>query len=302
MRRYFNPSVDLREICDSYHDEGEMGLPRELIDEIMRYNDLHTLESCSLTSRAFYSAARPLIHRRLVLGTRSAHPGLHVLRDPTLDQADVRYAHYLSATEKRGLLRYGYVQELDLDLSFGQPEDILQLKQLRALETVHTLKIRSLHLDKVLPLFDRCFSQFVPTLRSLSLRKTRCEDIHKLMEFLCRFPHLDDLKLIDPRGLAYGNRVAIASQGSKGPRPQPPPFGDRLVLDGSGPLVQSLLDLPGAIRFHTIEARSRLNDLAKLPVACSSTLEVLSIRCFDDSKSSTLILKHRRTEGSPSND
>jgi len=279
-----------------------MGLPRELIDEIMRYNDLQTLENCSLTSKAFYSAARPLIHRRLVLGMRSAHPRLHVLCDSILDQTDVRYAPYLSATETIGLLRYGYVQELDLDLSFGQPEDILQLKQLRALKTVHTLKIRSLDLDKVLPLFDRCFSQFVPTLRSLSLRKTWCEDIHKLMEFLCRFPHLDDLKLIDPHGLAYGYRLATALQGSKGPRPQPPPFGGRLVLDGSGPLVQLLLDLPGGIRFHTIEARSRLNDLAKLPVACSSTLEVFSIRCFDGSKSSTLTLRHRRTEGSPSND
>jgi len=64
-----------------------MGLPRELIDEIMRYSDLRTLKSCSLTSRAFYSAARPLIHRRLVLC--SVYSGSRVPRDPTIDQADV---------------------------------------------------------------------------------------------------------------------------------------------------------------------------------------------------------------------
>ena len=53
----------------SYHSKGEMGLPRELINMIMRYtSDLQTLKSCSLASRAFYSAARPLIHSKMVLG------------------------------------------------------------------------------------------------------------------------------------------------------------------------------------------------------------------------------------------
>ena len=223
-------------------------------------------------------------------------PGPHVPRDPTLEKANV---HYLSATEKLGLLRYGYVRELDLDLSFGKSEDVLQLKQLRTLETVHTLTIRSLPLHEVLPIFDRCLSQFVPTLRSLSLKETRCENAHKLMEFVCRFPHLDDLELTDPCGPKHEHGLAVAP-GSKGPQPQQPlPFGGRLVLQGFGPLVQSLLDLPGGIRFHTIEARSHLKDLAKLLVTCSSTLEVLTIRCFDNRESSALSLKHQPTKGSP---
>ena len=198
VRLLFGPSVDLQEICDSYHDEGEMGLPRELIEEIMRYNGLQTLKSCSLTSKAFYSAVRPLIHRRLVLGIGSAFLGPHVPRDPTLEQANVPHAYYLSATENHGLLRYGYVRELYLNLCFGNPEDILQLKQLRTLETVHTLTIRHLIPGEVLPTFDRCFSQFVPTLRSLSLERARCENGHRLMQFVCQFPHLDDLAIISP--------------------------------------------------------------------------------------------------------
>jgi len=276
-----------------------MGLPRELVEEIMRYNDLQTLKSCSLTSKAFYSAARPLIHRRLVLGLGSAFPGPHVFRDPTLDQADVHHAHYLSATERHGFLRYGYVRELDLDLCFGEPEDILQLKQLRALETVHTLTIRLLIPHKVLPTFDRCFSQFVPTLRSLSLEQPRCENAHRLMEFVCQFPHLDDLALINPCGPRYEPGLAVAPPGSKGPQPeQPLPFGGRLVLDGFGSLVRSLLDLPGGIRFHSIEARSHLEDLAALLVASSSTLEDLSIRCLDNRKSIALNSENQSTGGS----
>jgi len=57
------------------------------------------------------------------------------------------------------------------------------------------------------------------------------------------------------------------------------------------------LDLPGGIRFHTIEARTRLQDLTKLLAACSSTLEVLSIRCFDNGEFSTIIPKYQSTEG-----
>ena len=98
---YF-PSVDLQQLCDSYHDEGVMGLPRELITEIMRYNDIETLKRCSLTSRAFYSAARPLVHRRMVLGVGSAIHGLALEKlplDTSLDRADVFHARYLSEAE-----------------------------------------------------------------------------------------------------------------------------------------------------------------------------------------------------------
>jgi len=269
-----------------------MGLPRELIEEIMRYNGLQTLKSCSSTSKAFYSAARPLIHRRLVLAFDSAFPGPHVPRDPTLGQTDVPHAHYLSAAEKQGLLRCGYVRELGLDLSFGDPDDVFQLKQLRALESVHALRIRFVVVHKALPAFDRYFSQFVPTLRSLSLEGVCCETAHMLMEFICQFPHLDDLSLTNPRYLEYKRGLAVVPPGSKWPQPQQPlPFRGRLILNGFGPLVQSLLGLPGGIRFHSIEARSHLQDLAELVVGCSSTLEVLIIHCFDNRKPSTSTLK-----------
>lgn len=296
---YF-PSADLQQLCDLYHGEGGMELPRELVDEIMQYHDLHTLKNCSLTSRALYSATRPLIHRRMALGVGSAVRGSHLERLPLdLDQAELFHARYLSAAEDRGLLRYGYIREVRLNLSIGNPENVLRLRQLLALETVHTLEIEMLDLHKILPIFGRCFAQFVPTLRSLSLKTTYCENAHQLMEFVCRFPSLDNLELMNPCGLGHAAFVG-APPGTEGPRPQHPlPFGGHLVLNGMGPLAQCLLDLPGGIRFRSIDASSYLRDLAKLLVACSSTLEVLSIRCFDSRMSSTLILTRRSTEGSP---
>ena len=261
---YF-PSVDLLQLCDSYHDKGEMHLPQELIDKILRYDgDLQTLKSCSLVSRAFYSAARPLIHSRMALGVGSAVRGSYpedLPMDDIFAQADVFHARHLSTLEERGLLRYGYIREVDLDLGIGNPESVLQLQQLRTLETVHTLKITRLDLPKFMPIFDHCFSQFVPTLRSLNLDGTRCEDAHQLMEFVCRFPHLDDLALINPCALADFTYPNIPP-GSKGPRPpRPLPFAGHLVLNGTGSLVQCLLDLPSGIRFRSIEVSSHIQDL-----------------------------------------
>jgi len=271
-----------------------MGLPRELINEIMRYNDRQTLESCSLTSRAFYSAARPFVHSRMALGIRSLVHGSHSVMAPRYgpgnwDQADVFHACHLSAAEERGLLRYGYVREVHLDLGVGNPEKVLQLQHLLALGTVHTLTIQRLDLHKILPIFDRCFSQFVPTVRSLGLESTHCDDANQLLEFACRFPHLDDLKLVNPCGPGDSLRLVDAPSGSKGPRPQRPlPFGGHLVLRGGSSLVQCLLDLPGGIRFRSIEIDSDQKDSAKLLVACSSTLEVLNICCFESCRSAAL--------------
>ena len=289
------PSVDLQKLCDSYHDEGEMGLPRELINEIMHHNDRETLERCSLTSRTFYSAARPFIHRRLALGVgsvvRGSYPETQLLEvtDAGWDRVDVFHARYLSEAEGRGLLRHGYVKEVYLNLILGIPENVLRLQHLRALETVHTLTIKGLDLHQILPIFDRCFSQFVPTLRSLTLETACCENTHQLMEFVCRFPHLDDLELVNPCGPDRSRELAAAPPGSKGPRlQQTSPFGGHLVLKGSPFLVQCLLDLPGGIRFRSIETDGRQKDLVKLLVACSSTLEVLKIVCFESRRSTTL--------------
>jgi len=193
------------------------------------------------------------------------------------EQADVFHARYLSAAEERGLLRYGYIQEVRLDLSrLNHPVNVLQLQQLRALETVR--------LPQILPIFDSCFSQFVPTLRSLSLQKARCDDVHQVMEFICRFPHLDDLAFTHSH---YGE-LAGSPPGPGGPRPrQPLPFRGHLDLGAPLHLVQCLVDLPGGVHFRSIKVFSHLDDLEKLLAACSSTLEALTIHHFDICESGT---------------
>jgi len=271
-----------------------MGLPRELIDKILCYNDLWTLKACSLVSRSFYSGARPFIHRRITLGIWSLIRCCGFRLAPGMEKPDfnayaqqggVYLARYLLAAEERGLLRYGYVREVHLDLSqLDHPENVLQLQQLRARETVQVLRIESLVLRKVLRIFDRCFSQFVPTLQSLSLRATRCENVQQLRQFICRFPRLDDLTLTCPN---LGSSLATdPPPGSEGPQPQQhSPLRGDLVLDGT--LGLGLSGLPGGIHFRSVQVGSDQNDLPGLVRACSSSLEVLTIRSFKSSKSST---------------
>ena len=214
-----------------------------------------------------------------------------------LEQAHVFHARYLSAAEERGLLRYGYVREVDLDLCIGNPEIVLQFQQLRALDTVHTLTINKLDLHKFFSIFDRTFSQFVPTVRSLSLKAARCENAHQFMEFVCRFPHLDDLVLISPRG-PDDTELAGVPPGLELPRPlQPLPFRGHLALTGTGRLVPCLLDLPGGIRFHSIEVSIDTKYLAKLLAACLPTLEVLSIHCFESCKCGTFRVRVSSLKG-----
>ena len=201
------------------------------------------------------------------------------------EQADAFYARYLSATEERGLLRYGYIREVSLKLfELAHPEKVLQLQQLRALETVHTVAIDSLALPRILPIFDSCFSQFVPTLRSLSLCDVSYEDINQVTEFIYRFPHLDDLDLTLHDAMDDGHAP---------PRSmwlrlrQPLPLRGHLHLSGPPHVVQWLVDLPGGIRFRSINVDRFLDDLEKLLAACSSTLEVFTIRYIDPCESVT---------------
>jgi len=225
----------------------------------------------------------------MVLGRESAvrgsSPEIAFSTEAYKQQANVFHARYLSAAEERGLLRYGYIQEVHLDLArLSHPENVLQLQQLRALETVRLLVIESLALPQVLPIFGGCFSQFVPTLRSLSLQKARCDDVHQVMEFICRFPHLDDLAFTH----SHHGELAGSPPGPGRPRPrQPLPFRGHLDLGAPLHLVQYLVDLPGGVHFRSIKAFSYLDDLEKLLAACSSTLEALTIHYFDMRESGT---------------
>jgi len=48
---------------------------------------------------------------------RGSSPGIPLSYEAYKQQADVFHARYLSAAEERGILRYGYIREVHLDLA-----------------------------------------------------------------------------------------------------------------------------------------------------------------------------------------
>ena len=98
---------------------------------------------------------------------------------------------------KRGLL--GYARELIITIGPGLTPETLDvyLPQFRSFTQVQTLSIRYFDLSRFLPTSGRFSAQFVPTLRSLHLPDVM-GGVYEVLEFICKFPHLDDLSLTLP--------------------------------------------------------------------------------------------------------
>jgi len=101
---------------------------------------------------------------------------------------------YLSEAGERGLL--GYAREVYIEVGQSLIPETLEayLPHFRSFTQVHTLKIDYSNPAKSLPAFGRYFAPFVLTLRSLHLPYV-AGGVYELLEFICKFPHLDNLSL-----------------------------------------------------------------------------------------------------------
>ena len=278
-------AVDLHRLSLSYRSIGAMGLPRDIIEEIVQLHrgDSKTLMACSLTCRALFSAVRGLVHESVRLSPWRNYPP-HKLKDRVKEKvlsgwrprtdSDWCEVHlrYLSMGGKRGLL--GYTREVNIDIGYSFTPETLEvyLPHFRSFNGVHALRISCFDLAKFLPPFERYFAQFVPTLRSLSLPYTKA-GTHEILEFICKFPHLDDLSLT----LSYAHSIDVPPKLSV---EHSPPLKGTLVLRGSAPIsARFLLKFPGGLHFQSIDVGAvDKAELDEILAACSSNLETLSIR------------------------
>ena len=137
---------------------------------------------------------------------------------------------------------------------------------------VHTPRISGFDVARFLPAFERYFAQFVPTLRSLDLPYVT-GGIQEVLEFICKFPHLNNL-FLTPSG-SYRTDIRPPSRLSV---EHSPPLKGTLVLGGwATSFVRFLLKVPGGLHFRSINAGDvNKGELEEILVACSSDLEVLS--------------------------
>ena len=188
---------------------------------------------------------------------------------------DLGEAHmrYLSMVGEYGL--WVYAQEVYIELGQCFLSDALDtyLPRSHSSTRVHTLRISGFDVVRFLPVFERYFAQFVPTLRSLCLPYVM-GDVHEVLEFICKFPHLDNLSL------------ALYASLSTDVRPPPrlsvehsPPLRGTLVLRGGASVfVRFLLKIHGGLHFQSVNVGGvDKEELGEVLVACSSSLEVFSL-------------------------
>jgi len=183
----------------------------------------------------------------------------------------------LSEISAHGLLPYARHLYIYLNRNFT-PTNLQPFNDhFQRFDQIQELSIYWLPTPDFLEHFDTYFANFVPTLRSLNL-DTPTGDTPDILDFICRFPHLDDLSLKisgDPR--SWGNWGSASLPVVK----KMPPFRGRLKLIAiagrRGHLPQRLISLPGNRRFRFIDFRSCTSD-AEQPIidGCSGTLEAIS--------------------------
>ena len=264
-------------ICGTWKD-----LPQELFIHIMSMlgNDLQSLKACSLTCRAMFVSTRHIIHRRICLTSEKNWELLTVPERQRYIRGERQglAIRVLSEIAALGLLQYARHLFIDVNQNFS-PTHLQPFNQhFQCFDRVRELTIHWLHTPDFLEDFDTYFANFVPTLRSLHL-ELPAGDTRDILDFVCRFPHLDDLGLRMPIGDFHG-------QGTWKSESLPvvenmPPFRGALklrwVTGWCSYLPLQLFSLPGKRRFRFLDFRDCKFE-AEQPIidACSGTLESVS--------------------------
>ena len=244
----------------------------------MLANDLQSLEACSLVCRVMFASARRIIHRRISLTLQKNWELLTSTEKQRYNRGEKQgiAIKMLSGIAARGLLPYARHLSINVNEDFT-PTNLQPFNHhFQCFDRIQELSIYWLDTPGFLENFDTYFMNFVPTLRSLHL-DTPIGDGRDILDFVCRFPHLDDLTFKIEAFHDWGTWRS-------GPLPvvkSVPPFRGRLKLDGivglGSNLLQQLISLPGKRHFRSIDFRG-CNAEEEQPIidACSDTLESVS--------------------------
>ena len=276
---YLEPLVDLNTMVI---DGTWKNLPQEIVDHItfMLRNDLKSLKACSLTCKAMFASTRHLIHRKIFL-TWEQNWEVLTLREKQRyirgDRLGIA-VKLLSGLAAHGLLQHGRQLYINLNRNFT-PVNLQPFNDhFQRFDRIQELTIYWLHTQSFLKQFDTFFANFIPTLRSLHL-DTPTGDTRDILDFICRFPHLDDLTFRmsyeDPHDWRSWKSPSLPVVEKM------PPFRGRLKLCGinewRGHILQQLIALPGKRRFRFINFWG-CPSVSEQPIidACCDTMEALS--------------------------
>ena len=274
-----------------------MGLPQELVDHVMIIlcNDNPALKACSLTCRAMFASARPLLHRSLLLSEQNA---LRVLtreerRRYERGDRDVTFLR-ISHLDERGLVQY--VRTVHIPYLGSRGALLRHLHRFQLLNQVRTLIIDYICPGQWVNHHSTGFAHFYPTLTSLTLTYPRNREW--LLNFALWFPNLENLYLVAPR---VCQELVVA--GTAAPERTPPLRGCLSLVNSYGPYsisdqsAGSFREPPkgfNVFNFRSVELYDDfLGDQAQRVLnACARTLETLTIDAYPLSKF-RLLFPHR---------
>ena len=234
-------------------------------------DDTDSLVTCSLTSRSWYIAAVPHLHRTLF--TRM---------NPFYSSKKTRWPAPLRTASKFGSLPFITRLFIEGDNSYRSAFSSKRFhywtrREFSALTNVRDLSIGGLDIPSFIPRIRQFFGQFSPTVRCLSLREPKGSD-RDIVFFIGLFQHLEDLKL-------HG-RCIFDWDTSKGyPTLTPfvvPPFGGQLTLSRGGyNLARTMVNLFGGVRFRRMDLLGMGSGTQLLVYACADSLETLKLNATD---------------------
>ena len=238
-------------------------LPQELVEMIIAHVllDTPTLKACSATCRSWYLAALPHLHHTL-----------------TLHETDSNIAgEWLTSLQRLSEMRLlPFVKRLHIEQSRAGPHfrpTILKAQSLvrfLALMNVQELRITEVDFSVFTPQRQRNLGRFMPTLRSLAIRRP-IGAYNQLLHFIGLFPNLDDLGVIYDPVQEPTLDPALTPQST-------PSLRGRLELAwiGGENILRDLSKLSGGLRFHHMDLLG-VWDTRFLLDTCADTLETLRI-------------------------
>ena len=240
-------------------------LPLEVVEMIIAYlvADKRSLRACTMTGRSWYIAAVPHLHRTLTVTVGSwdrkdrwPNPIMHVYMlglFPFVEEFRVHCGGYCDRFSPKLLSR-------------------CILRKFSALTNVRHLEIQYLEIPKLIPKIQRYLKNFLPTVRSLTLRSPQGSR-RQIVYFIGFFEHLQDLNLSN----IYGPQGEPADDPTLIPTFVPPLQGclEMNCICGVG-LLKDMIDLFGGLRFYYV----RLYDVERMSLlleACAETLQVVML-------------------------
>jgi hypothetical protein len=164
-------------------------LPQDIVDMIIAHliYDTRSLRACSLTCYSWYIASVPHLHHTLTTrprrwyGTRGWPEPLQNASELGLLPLVKKFKHYGTDHMNPGFSPKRFNRRL--------------LRQFSALTNVQELAIDDLDIPGSMPMLQRYFGHFLPTVRSLAL-KGPFGSRRQILYFIGLFEHLEDLTLI----------------------------------------------------------------------------------------------------------